>query len=83
MVYDVWLTSSAFLEMFGLSDHDLMFTKKPDDFDYEAQMSGGDFNHKVSWNSLILPLCSHEVDGPIKIQSACLQYDVSTFGQKF
>jgi len=33
--------------MYGISDHDLMFSRKPDDFDYETEMAGSQFNNKV------------------------------------
>ena len=36
-----------FLEMFGLSANNMMFSVKADDFDYETEMAAGDLDHRV------------------------------------
>ena len=56
------------IEMFGLSDHDLMFSRKPDDFDYETEMAGNDFNYKVSLGN-----CLFEVNVPWQLHKAPFQ----------
>ncbi|CAK8695580.1 unnamed protein product [Clavelina lepadiformis] len=50
-------------KMFGLSDHDLMFTRKPDDFDYEDEMATDLYNNKVEQAQNKLKVESDQLTG--------------------
>nr|CAB3243372.1 DNA excision repair protein ERCC-6-like [Phallusia mammillata] len=51
------------LAMFGISDHDLMFSCKPDDFDYENEMSGEMYDNKVQAAQQQLTMESDQLKG--------------------